>query len=159
MRAFRGAVIVVISVAVSGCGFLMPEGTGPPVPAPAIDEGPAEFREPPEALINNVPGKPVSYCWVDGCADGFVNHPSILAAVTGPYRLTLPEGAEIAGVTAWRSLWPKQDAAEVPHTKTGFGRVPEGAIALSVFVYFEQGGDAAYYWALLPPDGPSPSGN
>jgi hypothetical protein len=103
---------------------------------------------PPDAFINGVAGDLITFCWTNGCADGVVTDPTTLPEVTGPFVVTLPEGAQIAGVTAWGPGAPNPEAVEVPHTSTTFGRVPDNTMMLSIFVYFEQGGDAAYYWAL-----------
>jgi hypothetical protein len=104
------------------------------VPAASVDQGAIDFRRPPEALVNGVAGELVTYCWVDGCADGVVPDPSMLSLVTGPYRVTVPAGAEIAEVTAWGPGEQQLEHAEVPHTSTSFGRVPEGAVMLSILV-------------------------
>ncbi|HET9417582.1 MAG TPA: hypothetical protein VFP30_08610 [Candidatus Limnocylindria bacterium] len=113
-----------------------------------MEPDPIGLGEPPDAFINDVAGQLVTYCWTNGCADGVVTDPTTLPSVVGPYVVTLPGGAEIAGVTAWGPAAPNPAAVEVPHTATTFGRVPENSVMLSIFVYFEQGGDAAYYWAL-----------
>lgn len=157
MSTLRSAVLAGLLGAVSGCGFLAPEGTLPQ--APAADPGPVQFREPPAALINGVPGQPVSYCWLDGCSDGWVNHPSVLqgAGVSSPYDVVLPEGAEIAAVTAWRPGGRNLVEVKIAHDEIGLRQVPEDAVMLAVSVYFDQGGDASYYWPVTRVAGPSPS--
>jgi hypothetical protein len=116
-----------------------------------IESDAVELDRPPDAFINDVAGELVTFCWTNGCADGVVTDPSTLPGVSGPFVVTLPDGAEIAGVTAWGPGAPNPATVEVPHTRTTFGEVPENTAMLSIFVYFEQGGDAAYYWALEDP--------
>lgn len=117
-------------------------------PAPPPVEGP---DTPPLAAINGVEGVLVSFCWKLGCADGVPGAPDTLPTISPPLDLEIPDGASVAGVTAWNGLQINPRSLEVPFEGTSIGDVPEGTAMLSVFVTFDQGGDAVYYWHFVDP--------
>ena len=144
----RATLLVAMAMVVSGCGWWEPA----PRPRPAEAEPGPALQQPPPLLINGVAGRPVSWCWIGGCADGFVNSPLILPRVSPPFEVELPQGARIEGVAGVGPAAAGGRSVEVEHEGTEIGDIPEGAVMLNVFVRFDAGGDASYYWALADPD-------
>lgn len=130
---------------VSGCGWLLEPA---PQADPAEEDAAPALQEPPPVLLNGVAGRPVSWCWVGGCADGFVNSPDILPKVSPPFEVELPRGARIEGVRGAGPAAAGAKSVEVEHDGTEIGDVPDGAVMLNIGIRFDQGGDASYYWAL-----------
>lgn len=157
MKLYQGAFLIGLALVLSACGFLAPDGTVPGQPQQPIQEPPVpELEEPPDAFINGAPGRAVSWCWTGGCADGFVDDPSILPAVGAPFALTLAQGWRVEGVSAVLGEFPDLRTVEVAHDGIAIGELPAGAVMLNVFARHENGGDASYYWAVIPPgSGPS----
>ena len=152
LHAMRRVVALAgLVVGIAGCGLIpiAPER----MPAPDEVPVPGELEEPPPVAINGVAGRPVSWCWGGGCADGFVNSPDILPAVNPPFDIQLPPGSRIEGVEAVGPAAAGGQRINVPYEGTEIGEVPDGAMMLSVFIRFDEGGDASYYWALNRPAG------
>jgi hypothetical protein len=148
----RAAILAFLVFGLSACGLFSPEpDRDPPVPmGPAIPVAPVpgNLDEPPATFINDVAGRPVSWCWGNGCADGIVTSPLGLPAVTPPFKVTLPPDSHIEGVEAVGPAAPGDESVAVPFDGTEIGEIPPGAVMLNVFVRFEPGGDASYYWAV-----------
>ena len=91
--------------------------------------------------------------------DGFLHAPALAPAVAPPLEVEVPAGGRIEGVSAIGPGGPgQQESLEVPFNGVEIGEIPVGAIMLSVFIRFEDGGDASYYWALnRPPDETAPT--
>ena len=142
----RVVALVGLVVGISGCGLIpiAPER----MPAPDEVAEVAELEEPPPVVINGVAGRPVSWCWGGGCSDGFVNSPNILPAVNPPFDVQLPPSSRIEGVAGVGPAAAGGRSVEVPHQDTEIGDVPDGAVMLNVFIRFDNGGDASYFWAL-----------
>lgn len=113
-----------------------------PVTAPDSDR-PVGDRPPP-ALINGVPGKPVSWCWGSACVDGFVNSPAILPEAEPPFEVEVIEGAVIEGASAIGPPGPEgitdRERTEVALDGTTLAAIPDDAEMLSIVVRFANGG-------------------
>lgn len=153
----RLILLVGLALVVCGCGLLPPQPPAEAVPVPAVPEPPAQdvpaLQQPPPVLINGVAGRPVSWCWIGGCADGFVHSPLVLPEVSPPFEVELPEGARIEGVAGVGPAAAGGVRVEVEHDGTEIGEVPDGAVMLNVFVRFDLRGDGSYYWALADAGG------
>ncbi len=149
MRLSRALALAFASLLITSCGVPFPFVPTPEPVAPL----PVEITEPPPLSINGVPGQPISFCWVNGCADGVWPPAMALPEVRAPLVMALPDGARVDGVSAYRA-GPNAQPAPVDFAGNQIGPVPEGAVTLSVFVIFEGGGDAFYAWSIEPPEQP-----
>ena len=145
----------------TGCGWLGPGGSAPAVPGvaepPALDD-PPEMEEPPLASVNGVPGELGTFCWISGCADMFgPPEPAGVPAVSEPLAVAVPVPA--TEIHAY-GIGPGGTSIEVTMTGDEVDPLPKGTVMLQVGVWFQQGGDAQYYWrveALKQSGGASPS--
>jgi hypothetical protein len=142
----RVAVFVGLALGLSECG-LMPSEANRDQPAPE-DLPMPDVQEPPPLVINDVAGRPVSWCWGEACVDGFVNSPVILPAVNPPFEVILPAASRIEGVAAVGPQAAGGRTVQVPFEGTQIEELPADAVMLNVFIRFDDGGDASYYWAL-----------
>lgn len=144
--SMRLATLPGVALLVCACGLL--PSAPDQRPAPAEAEPVPALQEPPPVLINGVVGRPISWCWVGGCADGFVNSPVGLPEVSPPFEVELPEGARIEGVRGVGPAAAGGQSMAIEHDGTEIGDVPDGAVMLNIGIRFDQGGDGSYYWAL-----------
>ncbi len=108
---------------------------------------------PPPACIHGVAGMPVSWCW-EGCVDGGPSGPEGLPVAAAPFEVTVPDGSRITSASAFLPGAP--DAYHYLDVEGGttLSGLPPTADMISVTVFWEEGGDATYYWAVrgVPPD-------
>jgi hypothetical protein len=135
---------VLLLFALAGCGL---------VPVTTVQPAAPDIVEPPELLINGTAGKPTSWCWGHSCVDGILGFAGGLPVVGPPFEVELPAGASIEGASAIGPGHPaEREQVQIPFTDTTVGAVPDGAVIVTVFVRFAQGGDAGYAWALGRPE-------
>lgn len=120
-------------------------------PPPVTDLTPGPLAGPPETRIHGVAGKPRSWCGSGGCADGFVNDAAFLPAATPPYTVEIPDGALIAGASAYLPRTPTaQDVTQLEVDGTGLVGVPDDAEWICVGLQWPPDAewrDATYCWA------------
>lgn len=105
---------------------------------------------PPALSVNGVAGVPANYCWLNTCgqsSDDLLSLPEIRAPIE---VVLLPADAEIAAVLAIRvDDDGSEEVTEVPFDGATFGALPRDATRLSIFLRFENGGEATYLWSLI----------
>ncbi len=147
MARFLGlGLAVALSVVLGACA-----GSVPPT-GDFGDPNAPDLVEPPEARINGVAGKPISWCWEDaGCADGFIWDPFMLPFASAPYVIEMPAGARIEAASAHQT-GPDAPSTELRVDGVTLTDVPEGATFICAQLLAgsqEYQRDAHYCWSIV----------
>ncbi len=155
MARFMGLGLpVALSVVLGACA-----GSVPPT-GDFADPNAPDLVEPPEARINGVAGKPISWCW-EGCAEGFVWDPAILPVASAPYVIEMPAGARIEEARAHQT-GPNAPSTELGVDGVTLTDVPADATFICALLFWgsqEYSRDAHYCWSIVeavPSNSPSP---
>ena len=105
---------------------------------------------PPPVCIHGVAGLPASWCW-EGCVDGGPRGPEGLPVAVAPFEVTLPEGSRITSASAFLPDAPDAHHYLEIESGTALRGLPPRADMISVTVFWSEGGDASYYWAVGTP--------
>ncbi len=111
---------------------------------------------PPPVCIHGVAGLPGSWCW-EGCADGGPGAPEGLPVAAAPLQVTLPEASRITSASAFLPGAPHDHHYLDVEGGTTLSGLPPTTGMISVSVFWAEGGDASYFWAISPVLAASPS--
>ena len=105
---------------------------------------------PPPVCIHGVAGLPASWCW-EGCVDGGPRGPEGLPVAVAPFEVILPEESRITSASAFLPDAPDAHHYLEIESGTTLRGLPPRADMISVTVFWSEGGDASYFWAVATP--------